>query len=320
GEYDLLKQVDVSKQYTELKAVLDDIRALNIQGATNVAIAGVEAFAHYAYDVSTLFSDKTAFFHHLDERSEEIKSVRITEPALQNGLTYVKKQISEFGIEAAKTASVQYKSLLESAKKMVGKIGSEKIMPNATIMTHCHSSFVDEVFAQAKAMGKSFRVVNTETRPLYQGRKTVKKLLQHDIEVIHVVDSAMWWAMQKFDVDLIIIGADAVTVEGVTLNKIGSRLLALSSRELHVPLYVCTSLLKYNPATSLGRLSEIEMRASEEVWSESPKGFKIYNPAFETISRHFISAYITEFGIVPPQLVSHFFETRYINDLFTKKK
>ena len=105
---------------------------------------------------------------------------------------------------------------------------------------------------------------------MFQGRKTAKKALEKNIEVIHVVDSAMWWAMQKYDVDLIIIGADSVTVEGVALNKIGSRLLALSSRELHVPLYVCTSLLKYNPETRLGRISEIEMRSSAEIWPDHP--------------------------------------------------
>ena len=37
----------------------------------------------------------------------------------------------------------------------------------------------------------------------------------------------MRWASRKLEVDLIIIGADAITSEGTVLNKIGSRLLAL---------------------------------------------------------------------------------------------
>ena len=165
-------------------------------------------------------------------------------------------------------------------------------------------------------MGKKFRVVNTETRPLFQGRKTVRKLREKGIEVIHVVDSAMWWAMHKFDVDLIVIGADAVTVEGVALNKIGSRLLALSARELHVPLYVCTTLLKYNPDTRLGRRSEIEMRESQEIWPEHPEGVSVINPAFESIASQYISAFITEYGLIPPQMMSYNFEQHIVNGLF----
>lgn len=311
-----MKKFNESTAYKELKVVLDDIKSLKIQGATNVAIEGITAFAKYASDISKEFEEKRKLLEHLENRSHEVKYIRVTEPALQNGLTYVLERIKQKGIDNIVKAGEEYKTLLENARKKVGEIGAEKIIDGCTIMTHCHSSFVDEIFWKAKNMGKKFRLVNTETRPMYQGRKTVRKALEKDIEVIHVVDSAMWWAMQKYDVDLIVIGADSVTVEGVALNKIGSRLLALSSRELHVPLYVCTSLLKYNPETRLGRLSEIEMRSSAEIWPDHPDNIEVINPAFETISSQYIAAYITEFGLIPPQMMAYNFETKYIQDIF----
>ncbi|MFW9928462.1 MAG: translation initiation factor eIF-2B [Candidatus Thorarchaeota archaeon] len=307
-----------SQPYKELKKVLDEIKSLSIQGATNVAIEGVTAFAKYANEIYPLFKTQNSFYSHLHSRAEEVKQIRITEPALQNGLTFIIQRINEYGIEKAINAASEYKDLLNQAKIRVGEIGAEKIIDGSTIMTHCHSSFVDEIFRKAKEIGKNFRIINTETRPMYQGRKTALRALEKNIEVIHVVDSAMWWAMQNYDVDLIIIGADSVTVEGVALNKIGSRLLALSSRELHVPLYVCTSLLKYNPETKLGRLSQIEMRSSMEIWHDAPKNLQIINPAFETISSQYIAAFITEFGLIPPQLVSQAFETKYIKGIFHK--
>jgi ribose 1,5-bisphosphate isomerase len=311
-----VKKFDESTAYKNLKAVLVDIKSLKIQGATNVAIEGITAFAKYAFDISKEFEDEEKFFDHLSNRSREVKYIRVTEPALQNGLTYVLERIRHKGIDNILKVGEEYKKLLVEARKKVGEIGAEKIIDGCTIMTHCHSSFVDEIFWKAKSIGKKFRLINTETRPMYQGRKTVRKALEKNIEVIHVVDSAMWWAMQKYDVDLIIIGADSVTVEGVALNKIGSRLLALSSRELHVPLYVCTSLLKYNPETRLGRLSEIEMRSSAEIWPDHPENIKIINPAFETISSQYIAAYITEFGLIPPQMMAYNFETKYIREIF----
>ncbi|MHA2366585.1 MAG: translation initiation factor eIF-2B [Candidatus Hodarchaeales archaeon] len=311
----------LASAYQKLKIILDDIKSLKIQGASNVAIEGVNAFAQYAADVAPLFPDQEDFLTHLQERSAEVRYIRVTEPALGNGLRYVIEQILERDIESVLNAGQEFQQMILNAKQRVGEIGAEKIFDDSTIMTHCHSSFVDEVFWKAKESGKNFRVVNTETRPVFQGRKTVRKLRKKEIEVIHVVDSAMWWAMKEFDVDMIIIGADAVTVEGVALNKIGSRLLALSARELHVPLYVCSSLLKYNPETILGHHSEIEMRETQEIWPDHPPGVEVFNPAFETIASQYIAAFITEFGLIPPPMVSYTFETKYLGDLFhTRKK
>ncbi|GAH00234.1 unnamed protein product, partial [marine sediment metagenome] len=62
----------------------------------------------------------------------------------------------------------------------------------------------------------------------------------------------MRWAVNHFEVDLILIGADSITSEGTVLNKIGSRLLALVAHEEHVLFYVASPLLKYNPETLFG--------------------------------------------------------------------
>ena len=299
-----------------LKPVLDEIKSLNIQGATNVALEGVQAFSIYSQEVHSSFTNETEYINHLHERAQEVKSVRITEPALANGLTFIINQISLHGYSIGLKAGKTYQQILHDARKKAAIVGAELVVDDSTVMTHCHSSFVDEILWQAKEMGKKFRVVNTETRPLFQGRKTVNKLREKGIDVIHVVDSAMWWAMDKFDVDVILTGADAVTVEGVALNKIGSRLLALSARELHVPLYVCTSLLKYNSETVLGRRAQIEMRESAEIWPDHPEGVRVYNPAFETIASQYISAFVTEYGLIPPQMMDYNFESKITNGIF----
>jgi ribose 1,5-bisphosphate isomerase len=165
-------------------------------------------------------------------------------------------------------------------------------------MTHCHSSVVNGILLEAKRQGKdNFKVINTETQPKLQGRKTARKLLKAGIEVIHVVDSAMRWVVNHYEVDLILIGADSITSEGTVLNKIGSRLLALVAHEEHVPFYVASSLLKYNPKTSFGTLEKIEMRDPKEIWEDPPENIEILNPAFETVSRRYIDGLITEAGI-----------------------
>jgi ribose 1,5-bisphosphate isomerase len=296
-------------EYKQLRQTMEDIKSLKIQGATNVAIFGVEAFAKHA---ETVPLNEKALVNHLESLVEELSLVRVTEPALRNGLRYVMTGIRREGKEVASELGKKYVQLIDNAKKKIFKIGAERIQDGSRVLTHCHSSISVGIFLEAANQGKDFDVINTETRPLFQGRKTARILAEKNIRVTHVVDSAMRWAMNSFNPHMIFLGADAITVEGVALNKIGSRLCALASEEEHIPLYICTSLLKYDQATSIGRLSEIEMRSPSEIWDEDcPDGITVLNPAFETIDRRNISAYITEAGLIPPQSVHQTFRRIY---------
>ena len=288
---------------------MKEIKNLTIQGATNVSIFGVRAFANHAKTVP--LKDKE-LFDHLEALVDQLSKVRVTEPALRNGLRYVMTGIELEGKESAVEYGRKYIDLINDAKLKIFKTGAERIQDGSRVFTHCHSSITVGIFLEAAKQGKDFEVISTETRPLFQGRKTARSLIKNNIRVTHIVDSAMRWAMKNFNPHMVFMGADAITVEGVALNKIGSRLCALAAEEEHIPLYICTSLLKYDQATSIGRLSEIEMRAPFEIWDEDvPVGIRILNPAFETIDRFNISAYITEAGLIPPQTVHMTFQQIY---------
>ena len=298
-----------TEEFKALKETMAQIKNLTIQGATNVAIYGVQAFARHA---NTVPLEGEALFAHLESIVHQLSSVRVTEPGLKNGLKYVMTGICIDGKDEAIQHGENYIERIESAKTKIFKIGAERIRDNSVVFTHCHSSITVGIFLEAANQGKEFEVITTETRPLYQGRKTARILLQNNIRVTHVVDSAMRWAMNQYNPHMVFLGADAITVEGVTLNKIGSRLCSLAAKEEHIPLYICTSLLKYDQDTSIGRLSEIEMRSPFEIWEEDvPLGISIQNPAFETIDRGHIAAYITESGLIPPQTVSLIFNQVY---------
>jgi len=302
-----------TQEYQQLRITMKNIENLTIQGATNVAIFGVRDFAKHA---ATVPLKDQALFQHLETVVKQLSIVRVTEPALRNGLRYVMTCIRQDGKEAAIDHGENYIELINIAKKKIFNIGAERIQDGSRVFTHCHSSITVGIFIEAAKQGKEFQVINTETRPLYQGRKTARILLKNNIQVTHIVDSAMRWAMKRYNPHMIFLGADAITVEGVAINKIGSRLCALAAEEEHIPLYICTSLLKYDQATSVGRLSEIEMRQPFEIWDENiPIGLDIQNPAFETIDRKNISAYITEAGLIPPQTVHLLFQQIYGNKI-----
>lgn len=302
-----------------LREKVKDITSLKIQGATNVAKYGVELLKDFTKRQSNLSREE--LWKHVQEARDVIYCSRATEPAMRNGLFYV---INKLKIDRKKDKDVEiaekvelyaqeYLDILVESKKHITKIGTTRIpdKENLTIMTHCHSSVVTGILLEAHKQGKKFKVICTETRPIHQGYITAQELTEAGIETTLVVDSAMRWAVRTHGVDMILIGADAITSEGTVLNKIGSRLLALVAREMHIPYYVATPLLKFNPDTAYGTLEKIEMRPSDEIWKQKPDNLTILNPAFETVSRRYIDGLITEAGIFPATIVSHVFYEHY---------
>ncbi|MFW9880005.1 MAG: translation initiation factor eIF-2B [Candidatus Thorarchaeota archaeon] len=308
-----------------MKQLLKDaerIKSLEIQGASNVAISAIDFLSNYATRLKC--KNVKLCLEKLYEAQIILINTRPTEPAMKNGLKFIMNKlekekdniIAEYISDIIEKYKNLYCDILQTSKKRIAEIGARRIPDverndDFIIMTHCHSSIVTQILLEAKKQGKNFKVINTETQPRLQGRKTSQELLNAGIEVIHVIDSAMRWAVKHYQVDIIIIGADSITSEGTIINKIGSRLLALVAHEEHVPFYVASPLLKYNPETNLGILETIEMRDPKEIWENPPEGIKILNPAFETVSRRYIDGLITEVGIFASSHVPNYFAKTY---------
>jgi ribose 1,5-bisphosphate isomerase len=152
---------------------------------------------------------------------------------------------------------------------------------------------------EAKRMKKKFTVICFETRPRYQGRITAAELAKAGIDVTLAVDGAMELFMKK--ADIVLVGADSVTSRGDLINKIGTSALAHIARLNDTSFYSCAELYKYSPMTMFGTREEIEQRDPDEVWEKRPRKVKIANPAFEATSAKYVSGYITELGVIPPQ-------------------
>jgi len=278
----------------ELNKALKKIKSLKIQGAENVAIFSLETIKSELNKID----DKT-LIDKLETIKEKLEKTRPTEPCMRNSLNYLfynlhggflKKQIkSKIGFLLRH---------FKDSKKIISDIGSRKIKSGSIIFTHCHSSTVVDILIKAKRQGKKFEVYNTETRPLFQGRKTAKELAKEGIKVTHFVDSAARIAIKESD--LVLFGADAITCEGKAINKIGSELYAEIAKKYDVPLYICSNAFKFDYKTFFGFDEEIEKRHKKEVWKNSPKNVEINNYAFEIISPNLITGIISELGIYSP--------------------
>jgi translation initiation factor 2B subunit (eIF-2B alpha/beta/delta family) len=249
--------------------ILRDIKSLKIQGAVNIAKK-----AFYAY---SLFPSKSSI--------KKLLSLRPTEPMM--------KKVLE---KASKGKDKETEKHFRNSQNKINKEVFNLIKNNDVIYTHCHSSTVTSALIYSKNKGKKFEVFNTETRPLYQGRKTARELKKAGIKVTMFVDSGMDIALSKKQgtkkVNKIFLGADALLKDGI-INKIGSGMLSKLAKINNVPLYILADSWKFSNAKI-----KIEERNFKEVWENSPKNLKIRNPAFEAVPKKYITGIISEFGLM----------------------
>jgi eIF-2B alpha/beta/delta-like uncharacterized protein len=250
------------------------IRELEIQGATAVARESIRALQELHETGPT--------DEELQEAAATLRATRPTEPGLQNALDYV------LGTRDFSTALEHF----DDAQDKIREIGEPLIPDGGTVYTHCHSSTVRHVLEEAAAE-KDLTVANTETRPVFQGRKTARELVDDGIEVHHFVDSAAREALGMADV--MMIGADAITPEGAVYNKIGSRLFSDAAADVDVPVYVCTDAWKLATEGI-----EVEQRDRDEVWEDPPDGVTVHNPAFDRVRPDAIEGIVTEVGVLEP--------------------
>lgn len=249
--------------------IVKDIKEIKIQGARNIAKKAL-----YAYSLIPTNPSK-----------KKLISLRPTEPMLQKVLNKLDKE--------------HYKNIInhfDVAQEKINKYFLKLIKSGDIIYTHCHSTNVINALIYAKKQKKKFEVYNTETRPLYQGRKTSKELSKEKIKVTQFIDSAMDVALSKKQntkkVTKIFLGADALTNKGI-INKIGSAVIAKLAHTEKIPVYVVADSWKYT-----AKKVPIEERSLNEVWDKAPKNMKIKNPAFEFVDKKYIKAIISELGVL----------------------
>ena len=289
-----------------VRMTAERIRRLEVQGARNVAIAAIKALQTLAEQ--TKAKNKTAFLNELKEAQAVLFASRETEPLMRNAIRWIITQTEDSSTEKVDALSEMVVSNvsvflqnLEASRERHAEIGAKRIRDGMLVFTHCHSSTVTRMIAKAKADGKNFSVICTETRPAFQGRITAREMVELGVQTMFIVDSAARSYMG--DVDLVVVGADAITSEGNVVNKIGTSSIAVLANEARKPFYVVSELLKFDPETLYGEYERIEQRNPSEVWKEAPEKLSVRNPAFDVTPSRYIHGLICEEGVIAPQSI-----------------
>jgi translation initiation factor eIF-2B subunit delta len=270
---------------SEVKSVIEELRAERIRGASWMAKKGAEAYLILA---ELLEGEELASA--LSELKKELPRVNPTMAPLYNLSRFV--PITE-DPEIVRARAKEFLRLIDEAKKAIGNIGSELIEDGDTVITHSFSSAVFEILRTARAKGMDFRVILTESAPDYEGIALASALEREGVPFEVITDAQLGLFAERATVAL--VGADNITRDGAIINKAGTYLLALACHEKNVPFYVAAESFKLHP----------ELKSDEVEILERPyarQGYRVRNLLFDVTPWKYVRGVVTELGIlVPPR-------------------
>jgi len=301
--------------------------AIGIAGGYAVALAAIEAGRSLDLVVSrdSGESRKRSLAHYKEfvkEAAGAISSARPTavnlrwacDRVLRKTLAVLESEGPEKAIGAAVSEARRIEEEDVEANRSIARNGATLIKPGSRILTHCNAGALATggygtalgVIRKAWEEGKVSMVYADETRPFLQGaRLTAWELMEDGIPVTLLVDSAAGHLMSLGRVDVVVVGADRIAMNGDAANKIGTFTLACLARYHRVPFYVAAPLSTFDRDLQSGRDIVVEERPETEVLELAgkriaPLGVRAFNPAFDITPGHLIQGIITEKGVISP--------------------
>ena len=194
----------------------------------------------------------------------------------------------------------------------MGTLGEPLIAEGDSVLTHCNAGMLATAgigtalapIYVAHHAGKKLHVFVDETRPVLQGARLTAWELQHaGVPLTLIADNMAGAFMRQGRINVIFVGADRIAANGDVANKIGTYSLAVLARAHNIPFYVAAPTSTIDLALASGEDIPVEQRNPDEVTSVqgkavAPAGVLAANPAFDITPAEYITAIITEKGIV----------------------
>ena len=308
---------EVYNSYTDFRSVADAIRGMVIRGAPAIGVAAAMGVALGARDI--IADTPESFFRQLENVCDVLARTRPTAVNLFWGLERMKR-VAEANREKSldKIREILKKEAIRVEQedlticRNIGKWGATLIPEGATVLTHCNAGGLATagygtalgVIRAAHEAGKNIQVFADETRPWLQGaRLTAWELMKEKIPTTLISDNMAGFFMSRGEITCCVVGADRIAANGDTANKIGTYSVAVLAKENNIPFYVAAPVSTLDLTLSDGSKIPIEERPSSEVThikgiAIAPEGVRVRNPAFDVTPARYITAIITENGIV----------------------
>jgi len=329
GAVCLLDQTLLPAQVQYLKLhheqdVAEAIRSLRVRGAPALGVAAsfglLLAFVRYVRE----HGDTTSLLDAQHYLRSVAQLLRATRPTAVNIAWAVERVLKRVDDEQAHTSSI--KALLQLVRNealiiaqedrdaclRMGELGAELIADGDTLLTHCNAGALAATgigtalapIYVAHHAGKKLHIFVDETRPVLQGaRLTAWELQRAGVPLTLITDNMAGYFMRQGQIKAVFVGADRISANGDVANKIGTYSVAVLASVHNIPFYVVAPTSTVDLSLISGEYIPVEQRKATEVTSIrgteiAPLNTHVANPAFDITPHQYVTAIITEKGIV----------------------
>jgi len=281
---------------------------MKIRGAGKIARSGLGAMLDGMGELYSHSDSAESFLGNIRAARKILIETRPTAVALPNALAFLDNALDREARAgatkeslrlAAERAIAEFIKRMDESYRRIVDLALPLIPKDSAAITHCHSSVAVAVMRRAAEGGLVRAVYVTETRPVFQGRITAKELQGSGASVKLITDSAAGYYMN--DVDIMVVGADAIAMNGDVVNKIGTFPIAVLAKHMGRKVLVAAETYKIATKANAGAEVPIEFRDVEEVYqadSGPETQLEILNPVFDVTPGQFIDFIVTELGVV----------------------
>ena len=324
GHLEILDQTQLPTQITrvvckDVPTVVEAIQSLRVRGAPAIGIAGAYGMVLAIHQAIHLEESSEKKITYIQRCAEDLATSRPTAVNLRWAIQRIESLILNAGknpdfLALSKAVLDEAKCIQKEDQRLCEKIGEygASILPDGDLLTHCNTGALATggigtalgVIVTAWEQGRRFHVFADETRPLLQGaRLTAWELTQRNIPVTVLADAAAAHLLKTGLIGCCIVGADRITANGDTANKIGTYGLALLAKAHNVPFFVAAPSTTFDLTLQTGDEIPIEERDENEIlqpfgFQSTPATARGFNPAFDVTPADLITAIITERGII----------------------
>jgi methylthioribose-1-phosphate isomerase len=295
------------------------IETMVVRGAPAIGVSAAYGIALGAMHASALTPHE--FAPEFDSICARLASTRPTAVNLFWAIDRMKRLFAALLAEGATLAQIQEKLLAEAhamyeediaACKTMGAFGAALLPQEGGVLTHCNAGALATcgygtalgVIRSAVEQGKRIHVYADETRPFLQGaRLTAWELMADGIPTTVICDNMAASLMRQGRIQAVVVGADRIAANGDVANKIGTYNVAILAHVHGIPFYVAAPWSTVDMATATGDSIPIEERSPVEVTHHggkqlTPNGVGICNPAFDVTPAKYVTAIVTERGVM----------------------
>jgi len=305
----------------DVPTLIEAIKSLRVRGAPAIGIAGGYGLVVAAGEAVAAGMPPAQARAHVLARAEQLATARPTAVNLRWAVERCLRPVAQLpdtssAVTLATALFAEAREVHDEDRRLCAAIGRHgaAVLPEGGVLTHCNTGGLATggagtalaVITTAWDDGRRFEVFADETRPLFQGsRLTAWELVQRGIPVTVLCDSAAAHLLKTGRVAACIVGADRITANGDTANKIGTYGLAILAAAHGVPFFVAAPSSTFDLSLATGDEIPIEERAAAEVTRPlgviaAPEAALAFNPAFDVTPARLIRGIVTEHGVIEP--------------------